>query len=836
MKKRYIYLIAIIMIAVGILCMPTVNAADDEGNLVIVLDPGHGGSDPGASNSKLGIREAEVNYKIARYTKEELEKYEGVKVYLTRYADNPSIYDRGEFAKNYQADLVVSQHINSGSSTASGAEIWVTQDNTKVEFYEKSKEVGEKILNKLSGLGLANRGVSTRSGKPNEWYESGVVKDYYGIIRYPMNYGIRSILVEHCYISNDSDCRNYISTDEQIKRLGVADAQGIVEAYKLEKKGEGKASVKSLKLDKVELNLEITSSDPESVNYIYPVFTPSNAYNKEIDWYSSNPEIVRVWDGKVRGLREGEVTITAISRNNQRIAKIKVVVTKPSVPLQNISLDKQEMILMINEKSRINAKITPSNASDQTLYWEASDPEVVRIWDGDIRGLKEGKSTVTVTSRASGKTATCEVFVRDPNKVYVESITVQKEYTAYINEAIDIPFEYAPENADNAEFEWTTDNPEVIRVWGNRFRGLKEGVAEITVRTLDGAVEEKIKVVVKDPDKKYVEEIKLEASEYTIATNQPMDIPFEYTPKDADNAEFEWTVANPEIVRVWGNRIRGLQKGETEVTVKTLDGNVEAKLKVIVTDPVKVDDIILEQTEYTINVDEAVDVPFTFTPDYAINAEFEWTTENPEIVRVWGNRFRGLKKGEATVIVKTLDGTVERKIKVIVKDPQKVEDILLNQTEYNIYENQAVDIPFDFTPTNATNAEFEWTVKNPEIVRVWGNRIRGLKEGKTEVIVKTLDGTVEKRIPVTVKKGVNVQDITLNQTEYTVKVNEAVDIPFEYAPDYAINAEFEWTTDNPEIIRVWGNRFRALKEGTAKVIVRTLDGSIEKQINVTVTK
>ncbi len=836
MKIRYVFLIAIMMITFGILCMPKVNAADDEGNLVIVLDPGHGGNDPGTLNAELGIKEAEVNYKIAIYTKEELEKYEGVKVYLTRYANNPSIYERGEFAKNYQADLVVSQHINSGSKTASGAEIWVTQDNTKVEFYEKSKEVGEKILNKLSGLGLVNHGVSTKSGKPNEWYESGVVKDYYGIIRYPMNYGIRSILVEHCYMSNNSDCLNYISNDEQIRRLGIADAQGIVEAYQLEKKGEGKAPVKSLGLDKVELNLEITASDPEPVNYIYPVFTPSNAYNQGVDWYSSNPEVVRVWDGKVRGLKEGEATITAISRNNQRIAKIKVVVTKPSVPLQNISLDKQEMILMIDEKSRINANITPSNASDQTLYWEASDPEVIRVWDGDIRGLKEGKSTVKVTSRASGKTATCEVIVRDPNKVYVESISVPKEYSVNIDEAVDIPIEFTPENADNAEFEWTTNNPEIIRVWGNRFRALKEGVAEITVRTLDGTVEEKIKVVVKDPDKKYVEEIKLEASEYTIATNQPINIPFEYTPKDADNAEFEWTAENPKIVRVWENRIRGLQKGETEVTVKTLDGTVEAKLKVIVTDPVKVDDIILEQTEYTINVDEAVDVPFTFTPDYAINAEFEWTTENPEIVRVWGNRFRGLKKGEATVIVKTLDGTVERKIKVIVKDPQKVEDILLNQTEYTIYENQAVDIPFDFTPANAINAEFEWTVEDPEIVRVWGNRIRGLKQGKTEVIVRTLDGTVEKRIPVTVKKGVNVQDITLEQTEYTVKVNEAIDIPFEYAPDYAINAEFEWLTDNEEVMRVWGNRFRALKEGTAKVIVRTLDGSIEKQINVTVTK
>ena len=752
MKKKHIIFIAIIIIAFGILCMPKVNAADDEGNLVIVLDPGHGGSDPGATNRELGIREAEVNYKIARYTKEELEKYEGVKVYLTRYADNPSIYERGEFAKNYQADLVVSQHINSGSSTASGAEIWVTQDKTKVEFYEKSKEVGEKILNKLSGLGLRNHGVSTRSGKPDEWYESGVVKDYYGIIRYPMNYGIRSILVEHCYISNNSDCRNYISNDEQIKRLGVADAQGIVEAYCLERKGEGKAPVKSLKLDKVELNLEITANDPEPVNYIYPIFNPSDAYNKGVDWYSSNPDVVRVWDGKVRGLREGEATITAISKNNQRIAKIKVVVTRPQVPLENISLDKEKMTLMIDEKSRINAIFTPDNASDKTLYWEASDPEVLRVWDGDIRGLKEGKTTVKVTSRANGKTATCEVLVRDPNKVYVDNIIVPKEYTAYIDEAIDIPIEYEPKDADNAEFEWTASNPEIIRVWGNRFRALKEGTSDIIVKTLDGTVEQKIKVIVRDPNKKYVKEIKLETNEYTIAANQAIDIPFKYTPEDADNAEFEWTVKDPEIVRVWGNRIRGLQKGEAEVTVKTLDGTVEAKLKINVTDPVKVADIQLEQTEYKINVDEAIDIPFKYTPDYAINAEFEWTVKDPEIVRVWGNRIRGLKKGETEVIVRTLDGTVEKRIKVKVEEGVNVQDIVLEKTEYTIKIDEAVDIPFSFEPNYAINAEFEWITDNPEVIRIWDNRFRGLKEGKAEITVRTLDGTIEKKINVIVTK------------------------------------------------------------------------------------
>ena len=266
MVKRVFRIIIIMIMAfafIGIL-QTTVNAADEEGNFVVVLDPGHGGSDPGASNSRFGLKESDINYKIATYAKQELERYEGVKVYLTRYADCPSIYDRGEFAKNYNADLVVSIHINSsGSQSARGAEVWVTQDNSQVEYYEGSKMVGEKILYRLARLGLQDHGVSTRSGQPNEWYPSGVVKDYYGIIRYPMNYGIRSLLVEHCYISSDADCQEFLNSDAKLKNLGVADAQGIVEAYNLQLKGQGREPVRQMRLDKTELELEISSTNPE---------------------------------------------------------------------------------------------------------------------------------------------------------------------------------------------------------------------------------------------------------------------------------------------------------------------------------------------------------------------------------------------------------------------------------------------------------------------------------------------------------------------------------------------------------------------------------------------
>ncbi|HCF34366.1 MAG TPA: hypothetical protein DER15_03390, partial [Clostridiales bacterium] len=65
--------------------------------------------------------------------------------------------------------------------------------------------------------------------------------------------------------------------------------------------------------------------------------------------------------------------------------------------------------------------------------------------------------------------------------------------------------------------------------------------------------------------------------------------------------------------------------------------------------------------------------------------------------------------------------------------------------------------------------------------------------GTAEVIARTIDGTVEKRIEVTVNDPGKVEKINIEKTEYSVNVNDAIDIPFTYAPVNAANAEFYWT-------------------------------------------
>ena len=80
----------------------------------IVIDPGHGGNDPGAIG-KRGVREKDITLAISKRLKEALERQmPGVRVFLTREKDKyVSLTQRTQYANNLNADLFVSIHVNS---------------------------------------------------------------------------------------------------------------------------------------------------------------------------------------------------------------------------------------------------------------------------------------------------------------------------------------------------------------------------------------------------------------------------------------------------------------------------------------------------------------------------------------------------------------------------------------------------------------------------------------------------------------------------------------------------------------------------------------------------
>ena len=212
------------------------------GNIVVALDPGHDAWDAGARGN--GLAEEELTLKIANYCKAELEQYSGVTVYMTRTgAECPhGIWGVGCIEKRVQAaaaagaQIFVSFHLNASTSpSANGAEVIVPNKSWKPEVGNSGAALGQAILDELTALGLADRGIYSKNTTVGEIYDDGSISDYFGVQIYCKEYGIPGLIVEHAFISNSGDANSFLKTEEGLKRLGVADATGIAKYLGLSK-------------------------------------------------------------------------------------------------------------------------------------------------------------------------------------------------------------------------------------------------------------------------------------------------------------------------------------------------------------------------------------------------------------------------------------------------------------------------------------------------------------------------------------------------------------------------------------------------------------------------
>ena len=309
MKSFFKALVFSLVLAAGIVTMGVkADAKDAEGNIVIVIDPGHGGEDPGAQ-AVTGAFEDDCNYVIAMAMKNELCKYDGVKVYITR-EENTWITNTGRamIAASLNADFLVSLHNNSGSSTNTGA---LAYRSLNKYYAEVTNDMCTLILDNLAGLGLKNGGVLTRTSTSYDY------EDYYTIIGEGVRAGVPSIIVEHCFLSNPEDAALISNADGSLKKdelakMGIADAKAVVSYFKL---------VKKEALADNETMVEIEKG--------YSVLVESPETSDDITWYSTNQNVATVDEtGLVTGVGAG-VTNIVYQMGDGTSGSCTVTVNKP---------------------------------------------------------------------------------------------------------------------------------------------------------------------------------------------------------------------------------------------------------------------------------------------------------------------------------------------------------------------------------------------------------------------------------------------------------------------------------------------------------------------------
>ncbi|UUN88764.1 N-acetylmuramoyl-L-alanine amidase [Pseudomonas extremorientalis] len=140
---------------------PRVNKAHPKRDIIVVVDPGHGGKDPGAVGSK-GQREKDVVLSIAQLLAKRLKREKGFDVKLVRNDDFfVPLRKRVEIAHKHNADMFISVHADAAPRiTASGASVYALSEGgatSATARFMAQRENGADLLGATSLLNLKDK-------------------------------------------------------------------------------------------------------------------------------------------------------------------------------------------------------------------------------------------------------------------------------------------------------------------------------------------------------------------------------------------------------------------------------------------------------------------------------------------------------------------------------------------------------------------------------------------------------------------------------------------------------------------------------------------------------
>lgn len=187
-----------------------VPVTQNTGGNTIVIDPGHGGNDPGAVYS--GISEKDLNLKICMELKNLLQQ-EGIKVYMTRENDSfVDLYARSDLANSLNADLLLSVHNNAMEDDSFDGTMTLYYPNDDAPGFT-NRSLAQIIQNQIvSDLGTTNRGI--------------IQRPKLAVLRTSQ---VPSALVEVAFMTNYNDMTK-LKNDNFIRNAAMSLKDGILKA------------------------------------------------------------------------------------------------------------------------------------------------------------------------------------------------------------------------------------------------------------------------------------------------------------------------------------------------------------------------------------------------------------------------------------------------------------------------------------------------------------------------------------------------------------------------------------------------------------------------------
>jgi N-acetylmuramoyl-L-alanine amidase len=360
-------------------------------NKIIVIDPGHGGEDPGAIGLS-GTQEKDVVLKIGKKLRDVLNKKEGYRAFLTRSGDYYVPFNkRLKIAREYGADLFLSIHADAARQrSARGFSVYCL--STGAASSEAAKLLARKE-NLADIIGGSPNGESSDESDPivlnmfqtntlnvSKTYAKGVLRNMKSVL--PLKFNtvqgapfrvlklpeIPSLLVETAYISNKTEER-LLSSSRYQKQIAEALAGSIMEFLPLEPAGKPSPAVQ---VTKKEIQAEPVGAVKDADRFREKMAVDNETVkspDEKILIYK-----VRKGESLERIARRHDVTLSSLLKLNKMklddplLAGRKIKIAVAEKKIEESRPEPRETIRTADKAPRKNGNLSSDQKPDITVY------------------------------------------------------------------------------------------------------------------------------------------------------------------------------------------------------------------------------------------------------------------------------------------------------------------------------------------------------------------------------------------------------------------------------------------------------------------------------------
>lgn len=591
---------------------------------------------------------------------------------------------------------------------------------------------------------------------------------------------------------------------------------------------------------------------------------------RDITWTSLDESIASVSNGMVRGVKAGETTVIASTKDGYYVTFKVTVVAEPKMEVSQTEFDIDRA-----EQTSLDLKaylklLNTTDQLDQDVNYTASADEIASVGPDGVVTFN-GTGTTNVKAEYKGQVITFTFHITDsttPDPVKIDytataekliEVTEGEAYPTSLADYIELTKGGAP--ADITSVTWSSNDDSVAKVDGGVVTGLKPGTAVITATTVDGyyvtftvKVNPKAlaNVALKAPGTNV---INLTLDSAVNASKDLSELVESTTVPTADVKGFTWSSDNTDVAVAANGTVKAVNPGLAMVTVTAPDGSSVSFIVSVSAgsfDQTTLTPDNLKQIVLQLNV---TDKETAALPEIKSDGGVvTWKVLDTDIARIAGNKVEGLKAGHTVAVATAPDGSsVGVSVKVLAEPVVTVEltgqeeiSLKMGQVEtHDLTKELTVDLIGGLAApglggsapavgTNSLLSQLTWTCSDESVVKVYSGVAVAQSAGVAVVTATAPDGSMavftitvdaEDISSVQLKAGEsNIVNLVLDGSD-AESYKDLAKLVEDASPVGADPATFNWVSADKTIATVSHGVVRAQAVGNTTVTVTAPDGS-----------